>query len=95
MSGSDIRRVVTVVDVEIEAHAGGLAARLSDSHAFQRGDLYFSAMDREVHCGDGGNHGDRDEQHDDTGHAEKANERACLSLSRLSVGIDDLVVDRG
>ena len=54
VSCGDIRGVVAIVDIEVEAHAGGLAARFGHGHAFQRGDFDFGTVDGEVHRGDGG-----------------------------------------
>lgn len=53
MPGGDFGGVVVVVNVEVEAQTGGLAAGLGDGHAAQIGDAHLGAVDSELH----GQHG--------------------------------------
>jgi len=74
VSGSDVGGVVAIVDVEIEAEAGGLAAGIDNGHALEGGHLDFRAMDGEVHGGDGGQHGNDDERHEQGRDAEEVDD---------------------
>jgi hypothetical protein len=59
-SRSDVRGVIAVVDFQVEAEAGGLAARLGDGHILEDWDADLRAMDGEVHGEDGGDERDDD-----------------------------------
>lgn len=47
--GGNLGRVVVVVDLEIEAQAGGLAASLGDGHAAKVRNAHLGAVDGELH----------------------------------------------
>jgi len=66
VAGGDVGGVVAVVDLEVEAEAGGLAAGFGDGHVLEGGDADLRAVDGEVHGGDGG-----DQRHDDKRHEQE------------------------
>ena len=68
--GGHVARVIAVIHIKIQPHSGGLAARLFHGHSLERGHLHLSAVDGEVHGGDGRQQPYGRQQHQQRGHAE-------------------------
>ena len=72
VSRRDIARVVAIVHIEVEAHAGSLTARVGHGHAFEGRNLDLSSVDREVHGGYRREERHHDQRHNERGHTKRA-----------------------